>query len=69
MLAIAKIKYHWLHMSEGIWSTDGIIGKENQSIDRKSCLIATLSTINPTSTGLYVEKPATNYVNHGMAQK
>jgi len=56
-------------MSEGIWSTDGIIGKENQSIDRKSCLIATLSTINPTSTGLYVEKPATNYVNHGMAQK
>jgi len=52
MLAIAKITYHWLQISEGIWSTDGIIGKENQSIDRKSCLIATMSTINPTSAGL-----------------
>jgi len=52
ILAIAKLIYHWLQMSEGIWSTDGIIGKENQSIHRKSCPIATLSTINPTLTGL-----------------
>jgi hypothetical protein len=62
-------------MIEGIWSTDGIMGKENQRIHRKSCPIATLSTKNPTSTGLKPnpglcsEKLATNYMNHSMAQK
>ena len=43
-----------------------ILTGENRSTRRKTCFVATLSTINPTrtglksNTGLSVEKPATN---------
>jgi hypothetical protein len=44
---------------------------ENRNTGRKTCPSATLSTTNPTWTdpGLRGERPATNRLSHGTAQK
>jgi hypothetical protein len=52
-----------------------ILTGENRKTRRKTCPIANLSTTNPTwidpgaNAGLYGERPATNRLSHGTAQR
>jgi hypothetical protein len=52
-----------------------IMTGKNQSTQRKACLSVTLSTTNPTRTGLESnqgpcgERQANNHLNHGVAMK